>query len=349
MVLTVLDICTGAGGEAVGLEAAGFELVAAVEIDAAACATLCLNRPMWNVIEGDVRQVDGREFRGVDLLAAGVPCPPFSIAGKQLGGEDERDLFPEILRLIEQARPRAILLENVRGLATTKFDTYRNNLIHGLQRLSYDVDWKVLNASAYGVPQLRPRFVLVAMPYALLERFQWPVQKAEPPTVGGAIGDLMAERGWLGADAWREKANAIAPTIVGGSMKHGGPDLGPTRAKKQWEALGVDGHGIAALPPDADDPVDKRPRLTVRMAARIQGFPDRWAFSGKKTSAYRQVGNAFPPPVAQAVGEAIHAVLIEQAAAGERYQSLVPIFGGNTKEDDQWRTRRDARGRRSVS
>ena len=348
MAFTVLDICTGAGGEAIGLEAAGFELAAAVEIDAAACATLRLNRPHWHVIEGDVRQVDGREFRGIDLLAAGVPCPPFSIAGKQLGAEDERDLFPEVLRLIEQSRPRAVLLENVRGLATAKFDMYRNNLIHGLRRLSYDVDWKVLNASAYSVPQLRPRFVLVAMPYALLERFQWPEQKAEPPTVGDTIGDLMAERGWLGADAWRENANTIAPTIVGGSMKHGGPDLGPTRAKKQWEALGVDGHGLAALPPGADDPIDKRPRLTVRMAARIQGFPDTWAFSGKKTSAYRQVGNAFPPPFAQAMGEAIYTLLTEQAAVGEQYQSLVPIFGG-AKEDRQWHTSRDARDRRSVS
>ncbi len=275
--------------------------------------------------------------------------PPFSIAGKQLGAEDERDLFPEILRLIEQARPRSVLLENVRGLATTKFDSYRNNLIHGLRRLDYDVDWKVLNASAYGVPQLRPRFVLVAMPYTLLERFLWPEQKAEPPTVGDAIVDLMAERGWLGADAWREKANAIAPTIVGGSMKHGGPDLGPTRAKKQWEALGVDGHGLAAFPPDADDPVDKHPRLTVRMAARIQGFPDSWAFAGKKTSAYRQVGNAFPPPVAQAVGEAIQRVLTEQGREGERYQSLVSVFGGSAKESAQWHKARDAKDRRSAS
>ncbi len=187
------------------------------------------------------------------------------------------------------------------------------------------------------------------MPYTLLERFQWPEQQTEPPTVGDAISDLMAERGWAGAYAWREKANAIAPTLVGGSMKHGGPDLGPTRAKKQWEALGVDGHGLAALAPDADDPVDKRPRLTVRMAARIQGFPDSWAFSGKKTSAYRQVGNAFPPPVAQAVGEAIHAVLTEQYLEGERYQSLAPIFGGGAKEGERWRRSRDTKDRRSVS
>ncbi|MGI8854455.1 MAG: DNA cytosine methyltransferase [Thermomicrobiales bacterium] len=349
MGLTVLDICTGAGGEAVGLEAAGFALTAAVEIDPAACATLRLNRPAWNVIEGDIRQVEGREFRGIDLLAGGVPCPPFSIAGKQLGADDERDLFPEILRLIEQARPRAVLLENVRGLATAKFDAYRTNLIHRLNRLGYDVDWKVLNASAYGVPQLRPRFVLVAMPYALLERFQWPEPNDTPPSVGETIGDLMAERGWAGAQAWCEQANTIAPTIVGGSLKHGGPDLGPTRAKKQWEALGVDARGLADFPPGADFPADTRPRLTVRMAARIQGFPDRWLFAGKKTSAYRQVGNAFPPPVAQAVGEAIHTALTHAATEGTPYQSLVSIYGDGAKEDGVWRKTRAVRERRSAS
>jgi DNA (cytosine-5)-methyltransferase 1 len=135
--------------------------------------------------------------------------------------------------------------------------------------------------------------------------FMWPRGTSFPPTVGETLVDLMGANGWLGTEEWAGKANRIAPTLVGGSKKHGGPDLGPTRAKRQWRELGVDGMGLANEAPDLAFPTDKPPRLTVRMVARIQGFPDEWQFSGKKTAAYRQVGNAFPPPVARAVGRRI--------------------------------------------
>jgi DNA (cytosine-5)-methyltransferase 1 len=119
----------------------------------------------------------------------------------------------------------------------------------------------------------------------------------------------MSERGWPGAGPWRDGARGVAPTIVGGSRKHGGPDLGPTRARAAWKALGVDGLGIADTAPGPDFGAHQLPRLTTRMVARIQGFPDSWAFCGRKTAAYRQVGNAFPPPVAKALGEAIRGAL----------------------------------------
>ncbi|MCX6866763.1 MAG: DNA cytosine methyltransferase, partial [Verrucomicrobia bacterium] len=106
--LTCIEICSGAGGQALGLEWAGFNALAHVEYDRHACATLRMNRPNWNVVEGDVRNFTAKEFQGVDLLAGGVPCPPFSVAGKQLGPRDERDLFPEALRLVEECRPKAV-------------------------------------------------------------------------------------------------------------------------------------------------------------------------------------------------------------------------------------------------
>ena len=316
-----LEICAGGGGQAIGLERAGFVCAGAVEIDHHSCDTLRLNRPEWQVVEGDVRDVKGHDFSGVDLLAGGVPCPPFSIAGKQLGTDDERDLFPEALRLIGEIKPAAAMLENVPGFASSKFETYRRNLSKRLSQLGYETDWRILNARDFGVPQLRPRFVLVAMKPYLFDRFAWPEPVGIPPTVGNVLLDLMGSRGWPGAEVWSHRANGIGPTLVGGSHKHGGPDLGPTRARKAWAELGVNGLGVANEAPGADFPVDGLPKLTVRMAARIQGFPDSWQFSGKKTALYRQVGNAFPPPVAAAVARAIL-----EAMTGVRAQR-VPAAG----------------------
>jgi DNA (cytosine-5)-methyltransferase 1 len=314
--LTSVEICAGAGGQALGLEQAGFSHEAVVEIDAHACETLRRNRgAVWKIIEDDVANVDGRAFVNVDLLAGGVPCPPFSIAGKQLGEDDDRDLFPQALRLVEEIRPRAVLLENVRGLATSRFDGYRAQVLARLRALGYETWWNLVKASDHGVPQLRPRFVLVAIREPWASAFRWPEPLGDPPpTVGQTLADLMSASGWPGAEAWTLRASAIAPTIVGGSKKHGGPDLGPTRARAAWRELGVDGLGLADDIPGADYPVSKMPKLTVRMVARIQGFPDDWEITGRKTAAYRQVGNAFPPPVAQAFGIAITNAL--NAASG---------------------------------
>ncbi|WP_235929106.1 DNA cytosine methyltransferase [Marisediminicola senii] len=307
--LSVLEICAGAGGQSLGLEQAGFGHALAVEIDRDAAATLRLNRPSWNVHEGDVREVNGRDFKGVDLLAGGVPCPPFSMAGHQLGADDERDLFPEALRLVRESRPAAVLLENVRGLASARFSVYRQSILDELLRLGYQADWQLLYSSDYGVPQLRPRFILVAFKRRKLSRFEWPEVSGAPKLVGETLLPSMRQNGWQGAERWAKNAAGVGPTIVGGSKKHGGADLGPTRAKLAWLALGVDGKGIANDAPSGEDPIDHIPRLTNEMVALIQGFSPNWAFAGKKTSTYRQIGNAFPPPVAHQVGRSIHRAL----------------------------------------
>lgn len=307
--LTSVEICAGAGGQAIGLELAGFDHVALVEIDKDAAATLKLNRPKWNVQNADLRKFDGTPYKGADLLAGGVPCPPFSMAGKQLGKDDERDLFPEALRLVREIKPRAVMLENVQGLAQEKFKDYRQSILDELHALGYKTTWRAVQAADYGVPQLRPRFILVALRPKDFPKFHWPVPWLGERHVGDVLSDLMKANGWPGANAWVGRAAGIAPTLVGGSKKHGGPDLGPTRAKRQWAELAVDGLGIADAAPGPTFPLDGKPRLTVRMAARIQGFPDNWQFSGKKTAGYRQIGNAFPPPVAYAVGSAIRLAL----------------------------------------
>lgn len=336
---TSVEICAGAGGQAVGLHKAGFQHLALIEIDDYACATLELNvtgNAEWDgckVLQRDLTKfkVDelGLKPGDLDLLAGGVPCPPFSAAGKQLGEDDERDLFPDMLRMVETLLPKAVMIENVRGLLEPpeKFSRYREEVIERrLHEAGYvKCYWKILEACDYGVPQLRPRAILVAMRKEYAEHFAWTEPETRPLlTVAEALAPSMRKRYEDSGDPrwesfyqrWLTEARkgVVAPTLVGGSKKHGGADLGPTRAKEAWRKLGVCGLGVANEPEDLKDAerdlfAERGPKLTVKQAAIIQGFPTDWKFAGRKTAAYRQVGNAFPPPVAQAVGEQIIAAL----------------------------------------
>ncbi|WP_329134614.1 DNA cytosine methyltransferase [Streptomyces sp. NBC_00670] len=380
--LTSIEICAGAGGQAVGLHNAGFDHLSLVEWEPSAVETLSANVagwPGWNARRAnDLRPMDVKEFLksdeyrnlklnpgDLDLLAGGVPCPPFSLAGKQLGKDDERDLFPAALEIIRELRPKAVMIENVRGILEPPevFIKYREEILEGLRELGYSVPqmrpgwtparqdvemrkvWRRLDAKDFGVPQLRPRAILVAIHEDYLSgdgsEFSWPVRlDEEEATVARVLEKTMKERcrdfwdknkwgepagpgdrtGKNVFDDWLEDAEkaaaagrGVAPTLVGGSRKHGGADLGPTRAKRAWGALGVNAMGVAndrgECDPERDLFRDAGPMLTVEQAAIIQGFPRGWKFQGKKTARYRQVGNAFPPPVAEAVGRAIAAIL----------------------------------------
>jgi DNA (cytosine-5)-methyltransferase 1 len=327
--LTVVEICAGAGGQALGLEHARFKHELAIELDPAAAATLRANRRDWHVITGDVAEPAVWEAAHdkqlalpgeFDLLAGGVPCPPFSIAGKQLGANDERDLFAWAVEQCDVLKPKALLLENVRGLSMPRFSGYRQHILDRLGEFGYVAEWRLLHASDFGVPQLRPRFVLVALKDEYAAYFRWPEPQGKAPTVGQTLKSLMGARNWKGAAEWADGANDIAPTIVGGSKKHGGADLGPTRAKRAWEQLGVDAMGVADEPPGPDDEYRVGPKLTTEMVSLLQGWNSawKWNFEGKKTSRYRQIGNAFPPPVAEAVGRSIRAALLKQGKPSER-------------------------------
>lgn len=318
MPLTSVEICAGAGGQALGLEQAGFKHLACVEYDMHACTTLRTNRPTWNTVQMDLNNWSGADYVGqVDLLAGGVPCPPFSKAGKQLGADDERNLFPRALDLVEEIQPRAVMLENVRGLMDPVFDGFRADVDARLRDLGYQPRWKLLQASDFGVSQLRPRVIMVALKQPWASHFVWPQPQSKPPkSVGDLLLPLMSANGWKGAAKWAEGAQAIAPTLVGGSHKHGGPDLGPTRARAAWAQLGVEGRTIAN---DAPEPgFEGMPRITVQMGGLLQGFPADWKFTGGKTQGWRQVGNAFPPPVAAAVGNQIKKALAVKVAVGDR-------------------------------
>ncbi|RST03027.1 DNA cytosine methyltransferase [Streptomyces sp. WAC07149] len=330
--MTSVEICAGAGGQAIGLEQAGFEHRALVEYSEDACKTLRMNRPGWQILQKDVREFNPIEDAGithVDLLAGGVPCTPYTEAGKQLGSSDERDLLPEVLRLTEILHPKAVMIENVHTLATQeKFAGTRNVFFKELSSLGYDPNITVLDAQDFGVPQRRKRAVIVAFRMDVSGTFNWPEKKWElPPTVGETLAESMASNGWPGATAWARTASSVAPTLVGGSMKHGGGDLGPRRSKQQWARMCVNGNSTWATPPAHDFVLEHGvgkngwegyPKLTYQQAALLQGFPADWQFSGTRTNAYKQVGNAFPPPVARAVGtsitETLRASYLDKAA-----------------------------------
>jgi DNA (cytosine-5)-methyltransferase 1 len=313
--MSCVEVCAGGGGQALGLERAGFQHIGLIDADYNALATLRLNRPNWPVIAADLKSFDARTYRqGVSLLAGGVPCPPFSSAGRQLGQADDRNLFPDLLRLVEEIQPNSIMVENVPALATSRFAGYLAQMRTRLERdLGFLSDFRVIRAADFGVPQLRPRLVIVAMRPDAFARFAWPAGFTPRSTVGEALFDLMAEAGWPHAAEWRDFATGVAPTLVGGSRRHGGPDLGPSRARQQWRRFCIDGRSIADEPPPRDLPhfmqSETALRLTLKMVARLQGFPDQWKFAGRKTRAYRQIGNAFPPPVAEAVGRQISLAL----------------------------------------
>ena len=299
---TCVELCAGGGGSSIGLEQAGFDHVRVVERNLTYCETLTHNRPKWGVICGDLKDFDAHGLGDIDLLSGGLPCPPFSVAGRQLGSEDMRDCFPMALKIVRALRPRAIMFENVPGLLQPKFEPYRRQITKRLARLGYECNWYRVVSSELGVPQYRPRTLLIA--FLGISPTDSPLYRPKSKrTVADSIHDLMGQNGWSGLKKWAKLANNIAPTITGGSEKHGGPDLGPTRARRAWSAMGVDGMGIANEPPARD--FVGMPRLTLRMVARLQAFPDSWAFMGSKTRQHRQIGNALPAPVARAAGSFI--------------------------------------------
>lgn len=305
---TSLELCAGAGGMSLGLEQAGFDPVLLIDEDSASIKTLFVNRPQWQTFEGDLVDFVAGEHgaQNVDLLAAGLPRLRGPAAAARHDDAYERRLIQATGQLAAEVRPRAVLIENGPGLVEkSDLESVRRDLHDELEHLGFKLQWFVLDAKDFGVPQTRRHGFMVALLPASAAAFKLPAPKeGEPATVAQTLLPSMRSRGWSNADAWAVHARRPAPTIVGGSKRHGGADLGPTGSKKAWATMNVDGNGVADEPPGAehgDGPV----RLTVAQVALLQGFPPDWRIPGRKTPAYKQVGHAVPPPLAAAVGRSI--------------------------------------------
>jgi DNA (cytosine-5)-methyltransferase 1 len=328
---SAIDLFSGAGGLSLGLKTAGWTVEAAIEFDEASMATHELNFPNSQHLMLDVRQMDFTKYAGIDLIAGGPPCQPFSVSGKRLGSFDVRDMVPEFVRAVREARPRAFMMENVAGLAGTKFTAYLSDQVFSLHSLGYTVFSKVLCAADYGVAQRRHRLFLVGVradqkcdPFAFPEGTHGEGKHHKQLSVAEALRDVpedipnrakvvfcknpVLRKSPFAGMMFNGKGRPLdhnglghtIPASAGGNRTH---ILDPFGVVKQYHS-----ELISGKKPRRGELHDVR-RLTVRESARIQSFPDEFVFLGRQSSRYSQVGNAVPPALAKCVAKSIIAAL----------------------------------------
>jgi DNA (cytosine-5)-methyltransferase 1 len=329
--MKTIELFAGAGGMALGVEQAGFRHQALVEFDACACKTLRFNRSEWPILEADVRDVDFRAHAGADLLTAGAPCQPFSTAGERRLDDDHRNMFPEVLRAVRMVRPRSVLLENVSGMLKGSARDYFDFILTRLTELGYSVRWRLVNCADHGVPQRRERVFIIAFRSELGVRWTWP-----EPTHGE---DALLHAQWSDGSYWQEQGLPepdSMPRRQLESLERIWPSQLPP-SRRRWltvrDALADlqgslrdgqsygDRHYGDRQPHTWDEPaktittrwhaamlrcgsgLDRY--LSLRELARLQTFPDEWAFAGRPDEQLRQIGNAVPVEMARILAEAI--------------------------------------------
>ena len=321
----VVELFAGAGGLALGLEKAGFNEVALVEIDKNACDTLRTNRPNWNVIEEDVVKVAEKgihnylpEGINVDLLSGGYPCQSFSYAGKRLGLEDVRGtMFYYYAKILRDLKPKVFLAENVRGLVTHDNGRTLQSMIDVFNEIGYNVTWNVLKAIDYGVAQKRERIVIIGIRNDINLDFKDPRPFGYIPTLRYALKNVPQSPGAIYPEkkrkvldlvppggCWVDLPEEIAKEYMGNSYFSGGGKRGMARRISWDEPCLTLTCSPAQKQTERCHPDETRP-FTTREYARIHSFPDDWVFKGAMTNIYKQIGNAVPVEMAKAIGLAI--------------------------------------------
>ena len=301
-----VELFAGAGGAALGLEAAGIDHLALCELNPDACGTLRA-AGLGPVMEGDVRGMDWRPHHGADLLWASFPCQAFSSAGERRGARDDRNGWPWTVAAMDAVGPAWFIGENVPGLTyhtaecgprTGPMDCpgcYLGSIIMRDLRARFPwVDvWK-LDAADYGVPQHRRRIFLVAGPR--------PVRKPRPTHCDPTLPLMLA----TGYQPWVSLADALglAARVIGGGRN---PTATPGDVRTFRDITDEPSTTLAAARIGNAGPWvvgDGRRRLTLAECARLQSFPPGHPFQGTKAARYQQIGNAVPPPVARVIGAA---------------------------------------------
>lgn len=324
-----IELFAGGGGLALGMELAGFKHLMLSEFDHNACETLRHNRPLWNVVEGDVCDIDFSAWRGkVDFISGGFPCQAFSYAGKGGGFNDARGtMFFQLARAVKEIQPKVFMGENVRGLEIHDKGKTLEVIKNTIKELGYTlVEPQVLKALRYKVPQKRERLILIGIrnDYSNLVSFQWPSPYKRIMTLRDAFfsGDLyptdvpespgqkypdkkqhILEMVPQGGD-WRNLPIGVQKEYMGASFYLGGGKTGMARRLSLDEPSLTLTCSPAQKQTERCHPTETRP-LSVREYARIQTFPDNWTFAGNLASQYKQIGNAVPVNLAWAVGRSI--------------------------------------------
>lgn len=317
--MTAIELFSGAGGLALGLEQSGIETIAHIEIDKVCCETLKKNRPQWNVICKDVCNIDFTIYRDkIDLIAGGFPCQAFSYAGKCLGFEDTRGtLFYEFARCVKEVSPKMLLAENVKGLLTHNSGETFKVIIEELNKLGYNITWKVLNAAYYGVGQKRERLFIVGTRKDRSNTFKFPEPDIKMTALRDVLKDCPVSEGISYSERKRKVLELVPPgecwtslpediqeSYCGKSIRTGGGSRGVAR-RMSWDQPSLT---LTTSPSqkmtDRCHPDETRP-FTVREYARIQSFPDEWVFCGSVAQKYKQIGNAVPVELARRIAKNI--------------------------------------------
>ena len=326
---TSVELFAGAGGLALGMDKAGFKHLLLNEFDHSACETLRANRSQWNIIEGDIHEIDFTPYYGkIDFLSGGFPCQAFSYAGKRLGFEETRGtLFFELARAVKEIQPKVFMCENVRGLFEHDNGRTLQTIKDVIAELGYTlIEPRVLRALQYNVPQKRERLILIAIrnDIAPFVEFEWPDVCPSIRTLRDAFfaGDLydtdvpfsegqtypeskykVMQLVPEGGD-WRNLPEEVARAYMKGSYNLGGGKTGMARRLSMDEPSLTLTCAPAQKQTERCHPTETRP-LTVREYARIQTFPDDWQFCGNLTAQYKQIGNAVPVNLAWAIGRSL--------------------------------------------